>query len=118
MGGAEYQARGAVVVITLDNPPVNGLGHALRRDLAAGLDRAAADPAVQAIVLVGAGKGFSGGADIKEFGTPKMTAEPSLHTVIRVVETSPKPVVAALHGVAMGGGLELALACQDRKSVV
>ena len=114
MGGAEYQARGAVAVITLDNPPVNGLGHALRRDLAAGLDRAAADPAVQAIVLVGAGKGFSGGADIKEFGTPKMTAEPSLHTVIRVVETSPKPVVAALHGVAMGGGLELALACHYR----
>ena len=114
MGGAEYQARGAVAVITLDNPPVNGLGHALRRDLAAGLDRAAADPAVQAIVLVGAGNGFSGGADIKEFGTPKMTAEPSLHTVIRVVETSPKPVVAALHGVAMGGGLELALACHYR----
>ena len=114
MGGAEYQARGAVAVITLDNPPVNGLGHALRRGLVDGLDRAAADPAVQAIVLVGAGKGFSGGADIKEFGTPKMTAEPSLHTVIRVVEASPKPVVAALHGVAMGGGLELALACHYR----
>ena len=114
MGGAEYQARGAVAVIALDNPPVNGLGHALRRGLVDGLDRAAADPAVQAIVLVGAGKGFSGGADIKEFGTPKMTAEPSLHTVIRVVETSPKPVVAALHGVAMGGGLELALACHYR----
>jgi len=114
MGGAEYQARGAVAVITLDNPPVNGLGHALRRGLVDGFDRAAADPAVQAIVLVGAGKGFSGGADIKEFGTPKMTAEPSLHTVIRVVEASPKPVVAALHGVAMGGGLELALACHYR----
>jgi len=114
MGGAEYQARGAVALITLDNPPVNGLGHALRRGLVDGLDRAAADPAVQAIVLVGAGKGFSGGADIKEFGTPKMTAEPSLHTVIRVVEASPKPVVAALHGVAMGGGLELALACHYR----
>jgi len=114
MGGAEYQARGAVALITLDNPPVNGLGHALRRGLVDGLDRAAADPAVQAVVLVGAGKGFSGGADIKEFGTPKMTAEPSLHTVIRVVEASPKPVVAALHGVAMGGGLELALACHYR----
>jgi 3-hydroxyacyl-CoA dehydrogenase len=114
MGGVDYGTRGAVAVITLNNPPVNGLGHAVRLGLASGLDRAAADPGVRAIVLVGAGKGFSGGADIKEFGTPKMIAEPSLHTVIRAVETSPKPVVAALHGVAMGGGLELALACHYR----
>jgi len=88
MGLADYATRGAVAVITLDNPPVNGLGHELRRGLVSGLDRAAADPAVKAIVLVGAGKGFSGGADIKEFGTPKMTAEPSLHSVIRAVESS------------------------------
>ena len=114
MALAEYATRGAVAVITLDNPPVNGLGHELRRGLVEGLDRAAADPGVQAIVLAGAGKGFSGGADIKEFGTPKMTAEPSLHDVIRAVEASPKPVVAAIHGVAMGGGLELALACHYR----
>ena len=114
MGLAEYSTRGAVAVITLDNPPVNGLGHELRRGLVEGLDRAAADPGVTAVVLVGAGKSFSGGADIKEFGTPKMTAEPSLHTVIRAVEASPKPVVAAIHGVAMGGGLELALACHYR----
>ena len=114
MGLAGYATRGAVAVITLDNPPVNGLGHELRRGLVEGLDRAAADPGVQAIVLAGAGKGFSGGADIKEFGTPKMTAEPSLHDVIRAVEASPKPVVAAIHGVAMGGGLELALACHYR----
>ncbi len=114
MSQAEYTTRGTVAVITLDNPPVNGLGHELRSGLVAGLDRAAADPAVKAVVLVGAGKAFSGGADIKEFNSPKAAAEPNLHTVIRVVEQSPKPVVAAIHAVAMGGGLELALGCHYR----
>ncbi|HEU0107941.1 MAG TPA: 3-hydroxyacyl-CoA dehydrogenase NAD-binding domain-containing protein [Vicinamibacteria bacterium] len=114
MGPAEYSTRGAVAVITLNNPPVNGLGHALRRGIVDGLDRAAADPGVKAVVLAGAGKGFSAGADIREFGTPQMTADPSLHAVIQAVEASPKPVVAAIHGVAMGGGLELALACHYR----
>src|SRR5258708_19036850 len=114
MGPAEYSTRGAVAVITLNNPPVNGLGHALRRGIVEGLDRAAADPGVKAVVLAGAGKSFSAGADIREFGTPQMTADPSLHAVIQAVEASPKPVVAAIHGVAMGGGLELALACHYR----
>ncbi len=114
MSQANYTTRGAVAIITLDNPPVNGLGHELRTELVAGLDRAAADPAVKAIVLTGAGKAFSGGADIKEFGSSKMIAEPNLHTVIRAVEQSPKPVVAAIHTVCMGGGLELSLACHYR----
>jgi len=114
MARAHYSERGPVAVIALDNPPVNGLGQELRRGIAEGLDRASAAPGVVAVVLVGAGKGFSGGADIREFGTPKMTAEPSLHTLIDAVEAAPKPVVAALHGVAMGGGLELALACHYR----
>ena len=70
------------------------------------LDRAAQDPSVTAIVLTGAGRAFSGGADITEFNTPKALQEPTLHTVIRAVETSAKPVVAALHSVVMGGGLE------------
>ncbi len=114
MSAAQYTTRGGVAVITLDNPPVNGLGHELRTGLVDGLDRANADPAVKAVVIVGAGKSFSGGADIKEFNTPKAQAEPTLHTVIRAVERSDKPVVAALHGVAMGGGLELALGCHYR----
>ncbi len=114
MSQAQYSTRGAVAVIALDNPPVNGLGHELRSGIVAGLDRAAADPAVKAVVLVGAGRSFSGGADIKEFNSPRALAEPSLHTVIRAVEQCPKPVVAALHGVAMGGGLELALGCHYR----
>jgi len=117
MSEARYTTRGAVAVITLDNPPVNGLGHELRTGIVAGLDRAAADPAVKAVVLVGAGKAFSGGADIKEFNSPKVLAEPNLHTVIRVVEESPKPVVAAIHAVCMGGGLELALGCHYRVAV-
>ncbi|HET8734952.1 MAG TPA: enoyl-CoA hydratase-related protein, partial [Anaeromyxobacteraceae bacterium] len=114
MSQAQYTTRGAVAVITLDNPPVNGLGYELRSGLVAALDRAAADPAVKAIVVTGAGKAFSGGADIKEFNSPKALAEPNLHTVIRVVEQSPKPVVAAIHSVCMGGGLELSLACHYR----
>jgi 3-hydroxyacyl-CoA dehydrogenase len=114
MSGARYETRGAVAVVTLENPPVNGLGHELRSGILAGIDRANADPAVKAIVLIGAGKAFSGGADIKEFGTPKVAAEPNLHTIIREVERSPKPVIAAIHAVAMGGGLELALGCHYR----
>ena len=114
MSEARFETRGAVAVVTLDNPPVNGLGHELRSGILAGIDRANADPAVKAIVLVGSGKAFSGGADIKEFGTPKVALEPNLHTIIREIERSPKPVVAAIHGVAMGGGLELALGCHYR----
>jgi 3-hydroxyacyl-CoA dehydrogenase len=114
MGQTSYAVRGGVAVVTLDNPPVNGLGHALRSGLVEALDRAAADPAVKAVVLVGAGKVFSGGADIKEFDSPKALAEPTLHTVIRAAEECAKPVVAAIHGTAMGGGLELALGCHYR----
>jgi 3-hydroxyacyl-CoA dehydrogenase len=112
--GALYEIRGSVAVITLDNPPVNGLGYETRVGIASGIDRALADPAVKAIVLTGAGKAFSGGADIKEFGSPKSVAEPNLLTLIRMLDDSTKPVVAALHSVAMGGGLELALGAHYR----
>src|SRR6186713_2985726 len=109
-----YEVHGPVAVITLSNPPVNGLGHATRQSLADNIQKANADAAVKAIVITGAGKAFSGGADIKEFGTPKALSEPNLHSVIRAVENSAKPVVAAVHSVCMGGGLELALGCHYR----
>jgi 3-hydroxyacyl-CoA dehydrogenase len=118
MSASEYQVHGEVAVITLDNPPVNGLGHALRSAITSAVTRANDDKSIKAIVLIGAGKTFSGGADITEFGKPAALAEPSLFTVINFVEASDKPVIAAIHGVAMGGGLELALACHFRVAVV
>jgi 3-hydroxyacyl-CoA dehydrogenase len=111
---AEYQVHGAVAVITLNNPPVNGMGLATRTAAVAGIERALADPAVVAIVITGAGKAFSGGADIREFNSPKALAEPSLHTLIATAENSTKPVVAAIHTICMGGGLELSLGCHYR----
>ncbi|MFT3815912.1 MAG: 3-hydroxyacyl-CoA dehydrogenase NAD-binding domain-containing protein [Acidovorax sp.] len=111
---AEYQVHGNVAVITMANPPVNGLGYSTRVGLVQGLEKANADAAVKAIVITGAGAAFSGGADIREFGTDKATAEPNLGSVINAVENSSKPVVAAVHSVAMGGGLELALGCHYR----
>ena len=111
---ADYKVHGDVAVITMNNPPVNGLGHATRVGLTDGLAKANGDASVKAIVIAGAGKAFSGGADIKEFGSPKALAEPNLLSVILALENSSKPVVAALHSIAMGGGLELALGCHYR----
>ena len=111
---ASYEVRGAVAVITLNNPPVNGLGYATRKAVAEGVEKAEDDAAVKAIVITGAGKAFSGGADIKEFGSPLALAEPNLLSLIARIEGASKPVVAAIHTVCMGGGLELSLGCHYR----
>jgi 3-hydroxyacyl-CoA dehydrogenase len=103
-----------VAVLAMDNPPVNGLGFALRVALVEALDKANADTNVKAIVLTGKGKVFSGGADIREFASDKSGARPHLIDVITALDACPKPVVAAVNGTAMGGGLELALGCHFR----
>ncbi len=114
MPDIDYRVDRAVAVISFANPPVNGLSHAVRAGIAAALERAQTDPSVRAIVLTGAGTLFSGGADIREFGTPASTADPTLRRLIDLVETSAKPVVAAIAGTCLGGGLELAMAAHYR----
>jgi len=111
---ASYDVRDGIAVVTMDNPPVNSLGLGNRRFIAGSVSRAQDDPAVRAIVLTGQGRAFCGGADIREFNTPEATAAPDLVDVIRLVEGCSKPVVAAIHGVVMGGGLELAMGCHYR----
>ena len=103
-----------IAVITLDHPPLNSLGHALRSRIVAAIETAEADPAVRAIVLTGDRRAFSAGADVTEFGTPLQLTEPILRSVLARLRDCTKPVVAAIDGVALGGGLELALACHAR----
>ena len=110
----DYHLDRGVAVLSFGNPPVNGLSHALRSGLADALARAQADPAAGAIVLIGAHDTFSAGADIREFGTPASTSEPVLRQLVDRIESSPKPVVAAIAGSCLGGGLELALAAHYR----
>ena len=109
---AEMRREGRIAVITLTNPPVNALGAVLRGALRDRIEEAGRDAGVAAIVLTGAGKLFSGGADITEFGKPPQGLD--LNALLAVVENSAKPVVAAIHGQSLGGGTELALACHHR----
>ncbi|SEL73371.1 short chain enoyl-CoA hydratase /3-hydroxyacyl-CoA dehydrogenase [Bosea lupini] len=104
--------QGEIAVATLDNPPVNALSAALRNDLNNALAQAMADPAVTALVIAAKGRAFIAGADISEFGKPP--APPILPDLLAAIEDAPKPVVAAIEGVALGGGLEVALACHGR----
>ena len=103
---------GRIALIVMDNPPVNALKHELRAGLVAALAKAAADAAVQAVVLTGTGRFFSAGADITEFGQPRRS--PSLIDVIAELDAMTKPVIAAVNGQALGGGCELALGCHWR----
>jgi 3-hydroxyacyl-CoA dehydrogenase len=107
---APFARHARVALITWTNPPVNGISYALRQQLSAGLDAAVADPDIDAVVLAGEGRMFSGSADIREFNTPKSVSEPTTPQLISRIENLSKPVVAAIHGAALGGGLELALA--------
>ncbi|RKP55798.1 3-hydroxyacyl-CoA dehydrogenase NAD-binding domain-containing protein [Pararobbsia silviterrae] len=109
------ELRGAVMLITVDHPPVNALGAEVRRGLLAAIEAADQDPAVHAVLIVGAGSHFIGGADIREFG--KTRTPPALPEVCDRIEACRKPVIAAIHGAALGGGLEVALAAHYRLAV-
>ncbi|WP_325434828.1 3-hydroxyacyl-CoA dehydrogenase NAD-binding domain-containing protein [Pseudomonas nitroreducens] len=108
----QLERRGDIALVTVDNPPVNALGHAVRAGLLAAFQQAEADPQVRAVVLVCSGRTFMAGADIREFGKPPQA--PSLPEVVEVIEGSTKPSVAVIHGTALGGGLEVALSCHYR----
>ena len=109
-----YSVRDGIAVIVMNNPPVNGLGSVLRPGIVDGMNKAEADPAVKAIVIIGSAKAFSGGADIREFNTPKSTQSPTLPEINDAQDRLKKPMVAAIGGFALGGGLELALGCHYR----
>src|SRR5258705_2967415 len=106
---AQYSVRDGVAVITLNNPPVNGLGNALRAAVMEHLNKADADAAVSAVVIIGSAKFFSGGADIREFNAKRVP--PDLPEVNNQQDAMKKPLVAAIGGFALGGRLALALAC-------
>ncbi|MFZ9873489.1 MAG: 3-hydroxyacyl-CoA dehydrogenase NAD-binding domain-containing protein, partial [Steroidobacteraceae bacterium] len=114
MTKVEYSTRGRIAVIAFQSPPVNSLGFSLRRDLLGALERAVADDSIDAVVLVGSNATFSAGADIREFGGADMRRGPSLWTLNAFLENMPKPAVAAIEGMALGGGLELAMSCHHR----
>jgi len=114
MNPVHYEIDDRVGIITIAHPPVNSISAAVRTGIAAALERAQADPTVTAIVLMGAGDAFSGGAEVREFNTPRQLQRPTLPELNALQDRCSKPVVAALAGFAFGGGLELALACHWR----
>src|ERR1700761_3642584 len=110
-----FEKRGDVGVIWINNPPVNAISVGVRSAIIDGVNKLAQDPEVKIGVLACEGRTFMAGADITEFGKPP--SSPGLHEAINSVENSPKPIVAAIHGTAFGGGLEVALACHYRAAV-
>jgi 3-hydroxyacyl-CoA dehydrogenase len=114
MASADCTLHDGIAVITLNGPPVNALGLDMRKSFAAALDQASKSSAIGAIVVTGAGSSFCGGADVGEFGLPAALAAPTLNDLLVMLEGRPKAVVAALNGLALGGGLELAMACHYR----
>ncbi len=106
---------GRIAIVSMDNPPVNALGHTLRSGLVAAIEKARDDAAVAAVMLIGTPRAFSAGADISEFGKPRQP--PSLIDIVALLDRMEKPVVAALSGQALGGGFELALGCHYRVAV-
>ena len=109
-----WAREGEIAVIAMNRPPVNSLGAELRSGIADALDEANADAGVRAIVLIGTERAFSGGADVTEFNTPLALRDPNLRVVIGLLENNAKPVIAAIGGVCLGGGLELALGAHFR----
>ncbi|MFN0306278.1 MAG: enoyl-CoA hydratase-related protein, partial [Burkholderiales bacterium] len=117
MATADYIVHDGVAVITFNNPPMNTLAHAMRETVNAHFQQALGDPAVKSIVLMGSGRAFCAGAEVREFNTPKALASPTTREMLATIEAATKPVVAAIHGFALGGGFELALACHYRVAV-
>ena len=109
-----YEVEGDIGVVTIDNPPVNALGPGVRDGIVEALEKGEADPKVKAMVMIGAGRSFIAGADIRQFGKPRPTSK---RPTYEVLDGASKPVVAAIHGYALGGGLEHALACHYRIAV-
>src|SRR5215471_4464013 len=109
----KLKAHDGVAVITIDNPPVNALGAGVPEGIAAAIHRASQDPSVRAVVMIGAGRTFVAGADIKQLEEQahgRGPGAPNIHALLKEIEDCPKPVVIAIHGTALGGGLELAMA--------
>src|SRR5256885_4848226 len=115
----KFSRHGDVGVITIENPPVNALSPGVPEGISAGIDQAEADPEVRAIVIIGGGRTFIAGADIKEFGKITAGERPrfTIHPLLLKMEDSKKPVVMAIHGTAFGGGLEVAMAGHYRVAV-